>query len=64
MGRFVDYECENEECDEVVEEIFLNTEKQPEYLKKKCPKCGGRLKRGLNFKNNCQRWKNRDLGGI
>ena len=64
MGRFADYECENEKCDEIVEEMFLNTEKQPEYLEEKCSKCGGRLKRGLNFKNNCHRWKHRDHGGI
>ena len=57
MPKTVDYECENEGCDYVYEELFGDTEHQPaELLGHKCVKCGGNLKKGLNLKNNSQVW--------
>ena len=55
MPKFVDYECE--ECGNVYEEIFNDTEPQPQVLEEVCTKCGGNMKRGLNLKNNCQIWR-------
>jgi len=55
MPKFIDYECEN--CGYVEEEMFGDTEQQPEALEQKCSECGGALKRGLNVKSNCQIWK-------
>lgn len=64
MSKIADYECENEKCGESLEEIFLDTEEQPEYLDIPCTECGGKMKKSLNFKSNCHRWKHRDLGGL
>lgn len=62
MAKIVDYVCEN--CEGVVEELFNDTEEQPKILDRVCPKCKGSLKRGLNFKSNCQVWSWNDRGSI
>ena len=60
MAKAVEYECENKEatgCDGTFEELFNDTEAQPAVLPDEtCKKCGGKLVRGLNVKNNCQVW--------
>jgi len=62
MPRLADYACEA--CEHVEEELFNDTDEQPEFLEEPCTKCGGRMKRTRNLKSNCQRWKFNDLGGI
>jgi predicted nucleic acid-binding Zn ribbon protein len=55
MPKLVEYECENG-CDFKYEELFSDTETQPQVLEQKCEKCGGSLKRAMNLKSNCQVW--------
>lgn len=55
MPRFVDYECEK--CGYVYEEMFSDTEVVPKGLTEPCPKCQGKLVKGLNLKNNSQCWR-------
>ena len=44
-------------CDYTYEEIFKDTETQPQALPDEtCKKCGANLIRGLNVKSNCQVW--------
>lgn len=61
MARLVGYRCEK--CKHDDEEIFNDTEEKPKVLKRKCPKCGGKLKL-WDKKNNCSRWKFNDLGSL
>lgn len=56
------YTCD--QCGKDIEEIFNDTEEQPDKLDKTCPLCGGFLLRGKNWKNNCQVWKYNDGGGL
>ena len=58
MAKLIEYVCDH--CGESVEEIFKDTEDQPEVLVKECPKCGGPLARGNNWKSNCQTWRFND----
>jgi predicted RNA-binding Zn-ribbon protein involved in translation (DUF1610 family) len=56
MAKLVDYICDG--CDETVEEIFMDTEEQPEVLEVVCPQCGElTLRRCWNIKKNSQVWK-------
>lgn len=57
MAKVVDFKCDNESCDYKTEEIFNDTEKVPQTLKGKCPKCGGKIIKGFNIKNNMQAWR-------
>lgn len=61
MAKLVGYRCEK--CGHNDEEIFNDTEKKPKELKRKCPKCGGKLKL-WDTKNNCHRWNYLDRGGL
>ena len=60
MARMVGYKCEK--CGKKDEEIFNDTEKKPEKLKRKC-KCGGTLLKA-DRKDNLHRWSYMDRGGI
>jgi|LSQX01.2.fsa_nt_gb predicted nucleic acid-binding Zn ribbon protein len=55
MPKLSDYECES--CGNVQEMLFGDTEEQPDYHEDVCNKCGGKMKRGLNLKNNVQCWR-------
>ena len=59
--KLVNYRCED--CEAEVEEMFNDSEEQPEYLEELCEKCGGFLKK-FNFKKNCHRVYIEDSGGI
>jgi predicted nucleic acid-binding Zn ribbon protein len=61
MPRMVGYQCEK--CGHKDEELFNDTEKRPETLKRKCSECGGKLKQH-DIKDNCQRYKFHDRGGL
>jgi ssDNA-binding Zn-finger/Zn-ribbon topoisomerase 1 len=61
MARIVGYQCVN--CGTEDEEIFNDTEERPEFLDRKCTKCGSNLKK-RDIKQNCQRWAHRDRGGM
>ena len=63
MPKMIDYVCNGENCKEVIEEMFNDTEVPPKELEEKC-KCGGTFTKGLNWKNNCQVWSWNDRGGL
>ena len=60
MAKIVEYVCRNEACcGSSMEDIFNDTEKQPEvHPEAKCEHCGGAMFRGDNIKSNSQVWKN------
>jgi predicted nucleic acid-binding Zn ribbon protein len=60
MPKFVDYECEK--CGHIYEDLFGDTEQVPDTIEEVCSECGGKYKKGLNLKSNCQVWKWRDGG--
>lgn len=61
--KLADFVCEK--CGKAYEDqLFMDTEQIPEYLKDKCDKCGGKIKKDLNFKRNCQVWRWNDHGGM
>ena len=60
MAKMVSYRCE---CGHEEEELFNDTEEKPKYLKRKCPKCGKRLKL-WNYKSNPHRWAFNDRHGF
>jgi len=60
--KLTDYKCEV--CGSVEEHLFNDTEEQPEVHTEECSSCGGKLVRDANLKNNCQRWKYHDQGGL
>lgn len=55
--RLVEYKCEH--CHKCYEELFKDTEEQPEILDMPCPECGteGSLRRSWNIKKNSQCWR-------
>ena len=61
--KMVDYVCEN--CGkDYQDQLFMDSEKPPEYLEDLCEKCGGKIKKDLNFKKNCQVWRWNDFNGM
>ncbi len=56
----VGYRCEK--CGEKDEELYNDTEKRPNKLKRKC-KCGGTFVMN-DRKDNCHRWSYNDRSGI
>lgn len=57
--KLVEYVCANKECPgSLIEEIFGDTEPQPEFLNAKCEHCGGPMIKGYQVKKNAQVWKN------
>ena len=56
MARLVGYQCQK--CGKVDEELFNDTERKPETLKRKCS-CGGKLVKN-DIKRNIHRWNFND----
>lgn len=58
MAKLVNYICDS--CGETNEEIFYDSEEQPDELEEKCA-CGGKFCK-FNYKNNCHAWHMNPFG--
>ena len=56
MAKLVAYICDQDECRHELEEIFKDTEDQPEDMGK-CPECSKGILKRCNRKRNSQCWR-------